>query len=71
MIGREMKYCLGGLVKCRGIVQELRWSSATIAKIKLGRIVKPEYYGIEIKIKPNNGKRAIWSRAFNSGVKVK
>jgi DNA/RNA endonuclease YhcR with UshA esterase domain len=66
MIGTEQIYSLNKKVKCKGIITELRWSTATIMNLK----TRKEFLGIEIKIKPSTGRRSIWSRAFNSGIKV-
>jgi hypothetical protein len=64
LIGTEQLYSLNKKNKCKGIVTELRWSSATIMNLK----TRKEFLGIELKIKPD-GKRSIWTRAFNSGIK--
>jgi hypothetical protein len=70
LIGQHHIYSENGTVKCSGTVQDIRWSSGMITKLKKNRAPGPYYYGIELKIKPE-GSRARWTRAFNSGIKVK
>ena len=41
-----------------------------ITKIKKNGTPGQYYYGIEMKLKPATG-RARWTKAFNSGVKIK
>lgn len=61
-VGREMEYSIGGKMKCVGIVQGVRMSDKTIYNIKTG----VQKYAFEFQVKPNDGGRAIWTKAFPS-----
>jgi len=67
-IGTEVEYGINGKPTVRGFIDDMRWSSAQIVNMKK---LSERWYGIELRIKPNNGKRAFWTTAFNSGIKVK
>lgn len=70
LIGQHHVYSESGEIKYSGTVQELRWSTGMITRLKKDRTPGLYYYGIEVKIKPVAG-RARWTRAFNSGIKLK
>lgn len=68
-IGEEVEYLLGKHRKCVGIIKDARFSKSQIWDKKTGE----KFYGIEFKIKPTDGfnqGRAIWTRAFSSGIKI-
>jgi len=69
-VGKEVKYNLRGKEVTTGIVDDLRWSHSTIMEMKGGKR-GPEFRGFELRIKPNDGSRAIWTRAFTSGIPAK
>ena len=70
LIGQHHIYSESGTVKFSGRVQDLRWSTGMITKIKKNGTPGQYYKGVEMKLKPATG-RARWTRAFNSGIKIK
>lgn len=60
-IGCEVTYSRSGRGKSRevtGIIQDVRHGYGTVYNVKTGQ----SWYVIEIKIKPNDGSRAFWTR---------
>lgn len=65
--GKEVTYQRGDDKVCNGIVKDARFSRSFIMNMETFE----KNYGIELKIKPNDGfnlNRSIWTTAFDSGI---
>jgi hypothetical protein len=69
LIGTHNQYNKGGKVVCKGIIIDIRWSCRYIMKLN-GTKKGKEYYGIELKFKPDDGSRAIWTTPFSSEILI-
>lgn len=67
LIGKHNEYRLDGITKCKGIIVDMKWSLSTIVNLKN---LEEEWYGIQLKFKPDDGSRAIWTKPFNSGIEI-
>ncbi len=65
-IGKELEYSHPRTgTKIAGICDQIRWSGSFIAKIDQPDI---KWKGFEIRLKPKDGGRAFWTKAFPSDV---
>ena len=65
-IGKTLTYSDRKGIETTGVCDKIRWSGSYITNMSIPN--DPKWAGFELRLKPIDGSRAIWTKAFPSDV---